>query len=100
MLAQSPLFFAAPSPLLAAGTMLLLVLVIAFTRRIAIAPTAALLMISGLILLTLSAGEPRLRRASVGAVTVMVDLSPSTRGAAYRDRAALDRRIRRPLRDT
>jgi hypothetical protein len=53
----------------------------------------------GLALLALAAGSPIWLRPVEQQVTVMVDLSPSTRTAGYRDRAALERRIHELLRD-
>ena len=47
----------------------------------------------GLVLLALGAGELTWERASTQAVVVMVDLSPSTRAADYRDSSFLVRRI-------
>lgn len=55
---------------------------------------------AGLLLLALAAGQPTWNRPAAQTVTVMVDLSASTRTAKYRDRAALDRRIHELLRDT
>jgi hypothetical protein len=51
----------------------------------------------GLLLLCLACGGMTWQRPTPGEVVVMVDLSPSTRGANYRDRAALDARIRQLL---
>jgi hypothetical protein len=51
----------------------------------------------GILLLSLAAGEMLWRRPVAREVAVMVDLSPSTRSAAYRDREALERRIRQLL---
>ncbi|MDB5291237.1 MAG: hypothetical protein JWL69_2478, partial [Phycisphaerales bacterium] len=47
----------------------------------------------GSVLLCLAAGGVVWQRPTAGEVAVMVDLSPSTRTAGYRNRAALDRRI-------
>jgi Ca-activated chloride channel family protein len=47
----------------------------------------------GSLLLCLAAGGIIWQRPTVGEVAVMVDLSPSTRTAGYRNRAALDKRI-------
>ena len=44
--------------------------------------------------------SPTWRRPSESRVVVAVDLSASTRGATFRDRAALDRRVRELLGDT
>ena len=50
-------------------------------------------MCAGLTLIAVAAGGPVIWLHPSKAITVMVDLSPSTRGAAYRDRAALMHRI-------
>lgn len=84
--------------LLTSGILLLLVTgVIAAWRGIDLGGPARLWFLLGLFCLAAAAGEPRWQRASTGVVTVMVDLSPSTRGAAYRDRALLEQRIRQLL---
>src|SRR2546423_293598 len=72
-------------------------LVIAFARRVALDRTSSLLLISGVLLLAMAAGEPRWRRPAGGVVHVLVDLSASTRGATYRDRAVLDSRVHQLL---
>jgi hypothetical protein len=53
----------------------------------------------GAVLLAAAAGEPLWKRAGNGSILVMVDLSPSTRGATFRDRAALDLRVHQLLGD-
>jgi len=50
-------------------------------------------LISGLILLALSAGGPKVMWPSGGKIAVMIDVSPSTRGAGFRDNNLFDRRI-------
>ncbi len=47
----------------------------------------------GSLCLAISAGLPILRQSIPGSIAVMVDLSPSTRGATFRDPVALNRRI-------
>jgi hypothetical protein len=61
---------------------------------------AKIVLSAASLLLALAAGEPNWMLPAAKEVVVMVDLSPSTRGAAYRDRAALDRRIRELLGST
>jgi hypothetical protein len=51
----------------------------------------------GCLLLAIAAGGPMLNLRSGGSITVMVDLSPSTRGANFRDRDALDIRVHQLL---
>ncbi len=69
------------------------ILVTALIRRIAIPRASKLLFLIALILFALAAGGFEYRRAEPATVSVMVDLSASTRGASYRDRATLNRRI-------
>lgn len=58
------------------------------------APKASLLLAgAGLLLLVLAAGAPTWRRPLQQPIEVLVDLSPSTRTASYRQRAFLERRI-------
>lgn len=99
-LASLPLTFDATWAL---GTVLGLTAItalVAFLRR----PTAPrgtfILCAAGLILFALASANPIWRRAATQEVAVMVDLSPSTRTARYRDRAVLERRIGELLRDT
>ncbi|HSV16177.1 MAG TPA: hypothetical protein VLI90_18085, partial [Tepidisphaeraceae bacterium] len=92
-----PLSIASPGPLLAAGALLLVLMIIAFIRRLALARASQLLLAMGLILLTLAAGEPQWWRVATSSVVVMVDLSPSTRGATFRHRDALIARVHQLL---
>jgi hypothetical protein len=55
---------------------------------------------TGLLLFALASANPVWHRPAPREVAVMVDLSPSTRTARYRDRATLERRIAELLRDT
>jgi hypothetical protein len=66
---------------------------VAFIRRPAVPPLTFALCAIGLALLTFAAAGFTFRRAVSRPVAVMVDLSASTRGATYRDAAALNRRI-------
>ena len=79
--------------LLLAGALALCALGAARRRRVR-APAAALALAgAGLAALTLAAGGPVLTRSTRQEVLAMVDLSASTRGAAYRSVAWLNRRI-------
>ena len=89
--------FAAPAALAAASGLFVLALVVALLRRPAIPPSAALIAGVGTSLLALSAGQPAWRRPSAGDVVVMVDVSPSTRTARYRETTALNDRVRQLL---
>lgn len=75
-------------------------LLIVFMRRPAAPRWTFSLCLVGLILLALAAGKPTWNRPSAQSLTVMVDLSASTRTATYRDRAALEQRIHELLRNT
>jgi hypothetical protein len=88
----SPLF-ESPTALAAAATVVALTVAIAWRRRTALPVASCYTAVAGLVLLALAAGGPTWPRPAAGEVAVMVDLSPSTRGAAYRDRAALARRV-------
>lgn len=89
--------FVAPGLLAVAGAMLLVCLMV--SRRYCFVGSGRWLL-AGLVLLALAAGEPQWKSAPPAAVAVMVDLSSSTRGAVYRERAVLDRRIRSLLGNT
>jgi hypothetical protein len=66
-------------------------------RRAELPRLTRVLIVCGAVLLALAAGGLSWRRSGAGEVLVMVDVSPSTRTATYRDRAALDRRVRELL---
>jgi hypothetical protein len=85
--------FRAPMPLLAGTVLCLLTLVVAYIRGLRLSRACRALMAGGLVMLALSAGEPVWRRPVLGEVVVMVDLSPSTRTAAYRDPRVLLHRV-------
>lgn len=85
---STPLFLALAAALTCAAS------VIALVRKPNLPRGAIGLAGAGLCLLVLAAGSPILKRPSPQSVAVMVDLSPSTRGAGYRDRDRLDSRIR------
>ena len=62
-------------------------------RRIELPKLSAALLGAGTILLAVAAGGPVWNRAKNGDIAVMVDLSPSTRGANYRKADFLRKRI-------
>src|SRR6185312_6914957 len=76
-----------------------LAVVVWAVRRPVVPRPALLFAAAGALLLALSAGLPRWDRPARRPVVVMVDLSPSTRTADYRDRTFLERRIHELLRD-
>ena len=88
----SPLF-QSPVALAAAAAIVAITVVIAWRRRVALSQTTQGLALTGMLLLALAAGGPTWPRPAAREVAVMIDVSPSTRGAAYRDRAALARRV-------
>jgi hypothetical protein len=86
--------------MLGAGAALVLVAVlVASWRRPSVPLATKLLGLMGMLLLAAAAGTPVLERDRVEPVVVMVDLSPSTRGARYRDAESLRGRIRGLLGD-
>ncbi len=66
---------------------------VAWRRRAAAPVFTAVAVLLGLLSLTMAAGGLTWHRSGPGDVAVMVDLSASTRGAGYRNRTQLDRRI-------
>ena len=79
--------------------MVVLISAVAILRRVALARAALILLVIGAMLLATAAGRPAWNRPTAGTIAVMVDLSPSTRGATFRDWSALDRRIHQLLAD-
>lgn len=99
-LGSLPLTFAATWALWATLALAGIAVLITFIRR-PIAPRGTFVLCGiGLLLFVLASAKPGWRHADPREVVVMVDLSPSTRTARYRDRAALERRIAELLRDT
>lgn len=86
------------SPLLFGVTlgMTLAASVLAIRRRAVPLPALAAI-VTGMLLLSAAAGGIGIRYPHHGEVVVMVDVSPSTRGAAYRDRESLASRARQLL---
>src|SRR5687768_17590361 len=85
----------------AAGAVVLMVMFAMVARRRPAVPRGTLVLGAlGAALLTLAAGGLTALRPAGTPVEVWVDISPSTRGAAYRDPAALRRRVRELLGDT
>src|SRR5690349_17896553 len=88
-----PLAFQSLPILLSALALALAAALVASLRRPELPRLSYALIAAGLLLLALAAGGTTWRHAQRGEVLVMVDVSPSTRTAIYRNRAALDRRI-------
>jgi len=97
MLPDSPVSFDSMWALWVALGLATLAALVAAVRRPAAPRLTFISSAIGLILLALAAGGLTWQRATAGRVVVMVDLSPSTRTADYRDRAVLLRRIRELL---
>src|SRR5687767_12111895 len=93
MFRAGPVTFDEPLLALVALGLSLVAIIVAMRRRVDLPPASRLLVIAGLILLSLAAGVPGLDRQDADEVVVMVDLSPSTRAARYRDSEFLHRRI-------
>ena len=85
--------FLSPGWMGVAGGLLGATLITAAARGVWLGRAASALIALGAVLWVATAGEPVWDRPAVRRVAVMVDLSPSTRGAAYRARAELDRRV-------
>jgi von Willebrand factor type A domain len=92
-----PFTFAHPHYLWAGLALAAAAVVVALVRRPAVPVLTRVLWGLGLVLLALAAGGAIWHRPAAGEVTVMVDLSPSTRNAGYRDRGALEARVRQLL---
>jgi hypothetical protein len=99
MLLHLPISLSSPVSLQIAAGLFVLMVVLVLVRRVVIRRTARLLILLGSVLLVIAAGRPSWMRPSARSVTVMVDLSPSTRGATFRDRAALLQRIHQLIPD-
>jgi hypothetical protein len=68
-------------------------IIVARWRRIDIPAVSAWLISAGIVLLALAATGPVWHRPRPGTIAVMVDLSPSTRGARFRNPDFLRRRL-------
>lgn len=88
-----PVAFTSPTPMVVAAALAVAAGVVASVRRPGLSAGTLGLFTAAALLLTVAAGEPAWDRPAAGRVAVMVDLSASTRGASFRDRAALDRRV-------
>mgnify|MGYP000079574235 CR=1 FL=1 len=87
------LILAHPSMLAIAAAIAAVACIAAMVRRPAMPLSSQLLVAAGMAALALAAGGLTLARPAVGQITVMVDLSGSTRTATYRRPELLARRI-------
>ena len=98
--AVAALVVLSPAWLATAATLLIATVVVAVARRVRLGRVASACVLTGAACWAAAAGSPCFDRPAARSVAVLVDLSPSTRGAAYRDRAWLDRRVAQLLGDT
>lgn len=89
----APITFSSAAYLGGALTIVALAVVLGCVRRPELPRLTKLLGMIGLLLLALAAGGPSWRLNRSGEVAVLVDVSPSTRTADYRDVASLRQRI-------
>jgi hypothetical protein len=99
-MAPPPLTLTHPWLFAAACVLALAAVAVAFRRRPAVTRTTSVLTAVALALLPLAAGGLTWQRRASAEVVVMLDLSASTRGATYRDRATLGNRLRQLIGDT
>ncbi len=85
--------FTSPIFLAVAALAAIAAVVVLWTRRLALPLSTRVLLGLGAVLLAIAAGTPLWPRPVPQPVTVMVDVSPSTRGAAYREPAVLRKRL-------
>ena len=90
---SGPLSFTSPAFLAAALALSAAAALAVFLRRPSLPRATLALAGAGLLLLCLAAGGMIWHRPAAREVTVMVDLSPSTRSAEYRSRAKLEARV-------
>ncbi len=95
-----PFFFQWPRLLETAFAIAAATCVTGAWRRVSLSRASTAWFTTGLICLAVAAGGLGWKGHHRGDVTVMVDLSPSTRGAAYRQRNWLTKRVQQLLKDT
>lgn len=79
--------------LLGSGVIAVVIAGIAIRRRLGLPRISAVLAAGGLVLLCLGAGGVALKCSKSATVVVMVDLSPSTRGAQYRETGYVKQKV-------
>jgi hypothetical protein len=100
MSALAMVSFSSPQIGIAAVALAIVAVGIAVVRRISMPILPAILMVAGMISLALAAGDPVWNRSKPGTIAVMVDLSPSTRGARFRSGDYLRGRVRELIGDS
>src|SRR2546427_11456733 len=93
MLASFPLILLSPGALVIGAVIVSIIVAAAIFRRPDMRRSSQMLILLGLVLLTLAGGELAFVQSDPHEIVVMVDLSPSTRGAQYRDNKFLGQRI-------
>ncbi len=93
LILASFLTMGAPLMAVCAAGVLFIVVIAAWVRQRAMMPQLAWAGVSAGLFFALAAGSMVLHLSGGGRVVVMVDLSPSTRGADYRQPGVLQRRI-------
>src|SRR6266581_1146347 len=93
MLASFPLILLSPGALVIGAIIVLIIVAVAIFRRPDMRRSSEILILLGLLLLALAAGKLAYLQSDPHEIVVMVDLSPSTRGAQYRDNKFLGQRI-------
>jgi hypothetical protein len=91
---ETAISFAWPIEGVAAIVLVVLATVVAQSRRVDLAGWAFWSITTGLLLIALACAGPIWHRSNPGRLAVMVDLSSSTRGAAFRDASEVRRRLR------
>lgn len=99
MLPIATVLFVSPASMGIAFAMVIVIAAVVLIRKVVISALARTLLAFGAMLLAVAAGQPVWERPGSGVILVMVDLSPSTRGATFRDRTALELRIHQLLGD-
>src|SRR5207245_3803704 len=94
MLAGFPFVFLSFSGLVISAILALIIIAIALLRRPDMRHWSQILILLGLVLLALAAGGLAYLQSDPHEIVVMVDPSPSTRNAQYRDSKFLQQRIR------
>ena len=94
MLAGIPFVFRSLPSLIISVLLVLIIIAIALFRRPDMRRSSQILILLGLILLALAAGGLAYLQTDPHEVAVMLDLSPSTRTARYRDSKFIQQRIR------